>query len=239
MLDIKKMKEKLSQLNNKGGGSSSFFKPVEGTQNIRIVPTADGDPFKAFHFHYNLGDKGFLCPKRNFGDDCPACEFVRKLFADGNDESVAMAKQLMAKQRFASPILVRDEAPEVKIWTYSKTVYEELLKLVLNPDYGDITDVDEGFDLTLEYGKPAGAMFYQSKITPRRKTSALCEDMDSEECSKLLDTVPDFASLWPRKTTEEVQVLLDAKLDDDSEDVEQYGGTVNAVDAAVASLGGN
>ncbi len=74
-IDLQKMRAKLAALS--GGGSkskSSFWRPQDGEQQIRIVPTPDGDPFKNYHFHYNLGNNaGFLCPKKNFGDDCPVC----------------------------------------------------------------------------------------------------------------------------------------------------------------------
>ena len=73
-LDMEKMKDRMSALKNKGDGNRVFWRPQDGEQTIRIVPTADGDPFKDFHFHYNVGsNSGFLCPKRNFGDNCPVC----------------------------------------------------------------------------------------------------------------------------------------------------------------------
>ena len=54
--------------------------PQDGENNIRIVPTADGDPFKERYFHYGVGEQSFLCPKRNFGDDCPVCNFGNQLW---------------------------------------------------------------------------------------------------------------------------------------------------------------
>jgi len=48
---------------------------------------------------------------------------------------------LFARQRFFSPIILRDDKdPVIKVWGYSKTVYEKLLNKVINPEYGDITD---------------------------------------------------------------------------------------------------
>ena len=82
-LDMKKMRAKKQALENRGDGgkSSSFWKPQEGEQTIRIVPTADGDPFKDYWFHYNVGkNSGFLCPKKNYGEDCPVCDFASKLW---------------------------------------------------------------------------------------------------------------------------------------------------------------
>ena len=106
-LDMKKMMERKKLLDNKG--NNSFWRPQDGEQTIRIVPTADGDPFKDFWFHYNLGNNpGFLSPKRNFGEDCPLDSFVRNLW-NGSDEDKRMAKKLSARQRFFAPVLVRGE----------------------------------------------------------------------------------------------------------------------------------
>ena len=45
-INLAKMKEKLDALENKGSGASVFWRPEDGEQTIRIVPTSDGDPFK-------------------------------------------------------------------------------------------------------------------------------------------------------------------------------------------------
>jgi len=210
-IDLKKMRQKLADLHNKGGnsGGAKFWKPSEGENVIRILPSPDGDPFKHFHFHYNVGEKaGFLCPKKNFGDDCPVCDFVSKLYNDGDDESRQLARKLVAKSRFFSPVLVRgEEAEGVEVWGYSKTVYENLLQLVLNPDYGDITDAHNGTDLVLTYGKAPGAMFPSTNITARRKTSALVPDAD--QMSELLDNEVDFDKLFEVKSKDDVSAILD------------------------------
>ena len=93
-LDMTKMKERMDSLKNNGGcKNKDFWRPQDGEQTIRIVPTADGDPFKDFHFHYNVGaNSGFLCPKRNFGDECPVCNFATKLYNEKTPESIKEAK---------------------------------------------------------------------------------------------------------------------------------------------------
>ena len=176
-IDMKKMREKYNSLKNKGGGKKDlFWKPQDGDQVIRILPTADGDPFKEFWFYYNLDKGPVLCPKRNFGEDSPVLDFASALYKEGTPDSIELAKKLFPKQRFFSPVLVRgEEGLGVRVWGYSKTVYEQLLQLVLNPDYGDVTDLDEGTDLVLNYGKKAGAMFPSTKLTPKRKASPVCK----------------------------------------------------------------
>ena len=207
---MKKMKEKLNALQNRGQGSkNNFWRPQDGETTIRIVPTEDGDPFKEFWFHYNLGNNpGFLSPKRNFGEDDPLDSFVRSLFNEGSEDSVKMAKNLMARQRFFTPVVVRGEEDQgVRVWGFGKMAYQELLSLVLNPDYGDITDTEEGTDLVITYGKPAGAQFPQTSITPRRRSSGLAKT--KKETKELLDQVPDFVELFERKTPGQVQNMLD------------------------------
>ena len=141
--------------------------------------------------------------------------------------SIEMAKKLFPKQRFFSPVIVRgEEAQGVRVWGYSKTVYEQLLQLVLNPDYGDVTDVDEGTDLVLNYGKAPGAMFPSTKLTPKRKTSPACKDGDSD-CKDLLGEIPDFDGLFERRSTEQVQELLDKFMQggEEKEEVKKYGSS--------------
>jgi len=221
-IDLAKMKAKRDALENRGG-KSAFWRPEDGETVIRILPTSDGDPFKEFWFHYNLGkNPGFLSPKKNFGEEDPLNDFIRQLYNDGSDESVKMAKNLSARQRFFSPVIVRGQEEEgVRLWGYGKTAYKELLNLVLNPEYGDITDVNEGTDLVINYGKPAGAQFPQTAITPRRRSSALAETED--DISGMLDSIPSYEEVFEsaRKTPTEIQQMLDEFLlgEEDAEEV--------------------
>lgn len=251
-LNLDKMRDKLNTLTGKADSSKRvFWKPQDGENNIRIVPTPDGDPFKEFFFHYNVAQGGFLCPKHNFGDDCPVCNFANKLWNEGTDESKKMAKDLFKKQRFFSPVLVRGEESEgVRIWGYGKMAYEKLLTIVLDPDYGDVTDPETGNDLKIMYGKQPGASFPRTDIRPRPRKSVLCDDAvgGDERCAELLETIPSFDNLFERKTTEEVAAILDAFLDGDSQDnqVEKFNTAAPAspssndsVDAAFNDLLGN
>ena len=54
-IELAKMKVKRVALEKRGNGKNSFWRPDDGETVIRILPTSDGDPFKEFWFHYNLG----------------------------------------------------------------------------------------------------------------------------------------------------------------------------------------
>ena len=246
-IDIKKMREKLNKLNDKSGKgkTTQYWKPIENADSsIRIVPTEDGDPLKEFYFHYLRSEKKFqsvLCPKKNFGENCPMCDLVSKLYKEGDEESRKMAKDMSAKQRFFSPIVVRGEEEKgVQLWGYSKTIYEELLKLMLNPEYGDITDQDEGLDLVVSSSKKAGKMFAETSLTPKRKSSPLASR--KELITEIVNHGTDFDNLFERKTASQVAEILDNFLKgggDEGGEVSEPASSDDAedLDSAMKSLG--
>ena len=244
-IDLAKMKAKREALENRGDGKTVFWRPEDGEQTIRILPPSDGDPFKEYWFHYNLGkNPGFLSPKKNFGESDPLDDFIRQLYKDGSEESVKMAKNLSARQRFFSPVIVRGEEDKgPRLWGFGKMAYKELLNLVLNPDYGDITDVAEGTDLVINYGKPPGAQFPQTAITPRRRPSALSQSEDTTR--NWLDSIPDFDDVFDRKTPEQVQAMLDEFLldandaEETSTETSRYDNNTSQVDKAFEELLGS
>ena len=63
----------------------------------------------------------------------------------------------------------------------------------------------------MTYGKPPGANFPKTTLTPRRRTSPLCDDVvgGDEECNRLLANIPKFDALFTVKSEEEVQAALD------------------------------
>ena len=114
-INMELMRRKLATLrgDNKGNGNSVFFRPDDGDTDIRIVPAPDGDPLREMFFHYNVGNHqgGIMCPKRNFGENCPICEFASSLWREGSDkndeESKKLAKSLFVRTRYFSPVVVR------------------------------------------------------------------------------------------------------------------------------------
>ena len=237
-INMELMRRKLATLRgeNKGNGNSVFFRPDDGDTDIRIVPAPDGDPLREMFFHYNVGNHqgGIMCPKRNFGERCPICDFASSVWreaADNNDEeSKKLAKSLFVRTRYFSPVVVRGREDEgIKVYGYGKTAYELLLGYILDPEYGDVTDINEGTDITLTYTKPTkpGA-FPQTNLKMRRNTSPLIEDVDA--ISPLLDRMPDFDSLFERLTPEQIDAILDEQLASDgsaesrSSQTTKYGG---------------
>ena len=248
------MRKKLESLKTNGKSDkkeSPFFKPAAGDQDVRFLPSDDGDPFKEYHFHYNLGE-AFLCPKRNFNEKCSVCDYAFDLWKEGTDESKKMAKNIFARQRFFSNVIQRgNEALGPKPYGYGKETYEQLIETVLDPDYGDITDAEEGRDFKLNYklAEKKGS-FPKTKLTVKPKQTPIAKS--KKEIKEVLEKAKPISSFLVRKTTEEVKAALEAFLDDPfaDEGVKKYGGgspetssetdagsgEINSVDDAIEEL---
>ncbi|MDP3986986.1 MAG: hypothetical protein Q8P81_02055 [Nanoarchaeota archaeon] len=213
-LDLSKIKERLAVASGQkkaGDSSNTFWKIPQGESVARIVPTPDGDPFREHFQHYNVGKSmPFLCPRKQFGEQCPVCEYVNKLFKSSNEDDIALAKKIMSKPRYFSPVMVRGEEDKgLRWWSYSKTTYVKLLKLVNRTDeYGDITDPEHGTDLVISYSTPKGASFPITDFEPRRKESPICKDLTDDRCKELLETIPDLEKSLNRKSSSDIQKAL-------------------------------
>ena len=116
---------------------------------------------------------------------------------------------------------------------------------MLDEDYGDITDPNEGTDLVIGYSKPAGASFPETKITPRRRSSLLHED--ETQARTLMESVPDFDEVFSdaRRSTTQVADILDRFLNTVDESVSNQpaaatsAGSVSDVDKAFSELLGS
>jgi hypothetical protein len=79
-------------------------------------------------------------------------EFCEKLKSSGNSDEWKLGKKMEPKMRTYVPILVRGlESEGVKFWGFGKQVYTELLGIISDPDYGDISDPMGGRDILVEF----------------------------------------------------------------------------------------
>ena len=171
-MDMNQIKSRLNQLQSTSSTKDNFWKPQPGKSIIRIVPYLHNksNPFIELFFHYGLGgNKTYLSPA-SFGRPDPVEEFANKLKSSGDKDEWIQGKRLEPKMRTFAPVIVRGQENEgVKFWGFGKTVYQELLSIIADPDYGDITDPTNGRDIMVERITPAEAGNQYGKTTIRVK----------------------------------------------------------------------
>ena len=210
-MDINAIKSKLSQLQSTTSTKENFWKPEPGTQVVRIVPYKHNkdNPFIELFFHYNLGNnKTYLSPL-SFGRPDPVMEFADKLKSTGNKDEWIQGKRLEPKMRTFAPVIVRGKESEgVKFWGFGKTVYQELLGVIADPDYGDITDATNGRDIGIERQTPAEAGNQYGKTTVRVKPNQTAITEDSEMLQSIFDNQADLTELYTEPTYDELKEVL-------------------------------
>ena len=213
-IDLNKMRQKHAALTNRGGDSNDFFwKPDEGTHQIRLVCPETGDPFFEAYYHYGMGSEGkttVLSP-RTYGEEDPIAEYGTSLWNEGTDSSKEAAKRFWPKMRVFAPVVVRGEEDKgVRWWGFSRTTYQALLDVVLDPEYGDITDTEKGTDIRIDYGKKQGQSFPTTDVRPMRRTSPLADTED--KVATLLESLPSADNVFDRTTYDQCERVLNETL---------------------------
>lgn len=197
---LAKLKEKMASVDV--GGESGFWRPESGKPStIRILPPVGGMDyfFQEVGRHYSLPDGSVeVCP--NFTTSgtelCPICELVRQLYK-GSSSDRALAGKLRCSKSFWMNVVVRDkddpdgiEASGPYIWTPGTSVFTQLMALINNPDYGDISDPSkEGVDIVVE--RRGEGLKTEYFITTRRKSSPLHDNQDTVD--EWLDSARDLS----------------------------------------------
>ena len=210
-MDINAIKNRLTQLESTSSTTKSFWKPQPGKQVVRIVPYKHNkdNPFIELFFHYNLGNnKTYLSPL-SFGRPDPVAEFADKLKSTGNKDEWIQGKRLEPKMRTFAPVIVRGKESEgVKFWGFGKTVYQELLGVIADPDYGDITDATNGRDIGIDRQTPAEAGNQYGKTTVRVKPNQTTITDDATLLTSIMDNQSDLVELYTEPTYDELKEVL-------------------------------
>lgn len=197
-MDLNKIKSKLNTIKSNGSSgakSPHLFQVPDGKTTVRIVPLKSNPdwPFFEAYFHYGMNKRTYVSPI-TYGNADPIMEFAQDAQEAAQDKDQwKQAKQLEPKRRVYAPILVRGKESEgVKFWGFSDSIYEAILGLCEDPDYGDITDLEKGTDLVIHKKTPeeVGNKYGETSITPKRNASPVAPDNKINEVVKLIQDQP-------------------------------------------------
>ena len=222
-MDLNAIKNRLSQLQTTNNRTSNLWKPSPGSQVVRIVPykfNAD-NPFIELYFHYDLGGKNYLSPI-SFGRPDPIEEFAQKLKSTGSKDDYRLGRKIEAKMRTFAPVMVRGEETQgVKFWGFGKTVYQELLSIIADPDYGDITDPVNGRDVAVEFktAEETGKSFPSTSIRVKPNQTPITEDASVLESIK--ETQKNITEIYQERSYDELTQALNDYLNGESSSEEE------------------
>ena len=208
IMDINAIKSRLNQLQNTSSTANAFWKPQPGKSQIRITPYNENkdNPFVELFFHYSLVPNKTVLSPLSFGRPDPVQQFADKLKASGDKDEWIQGKRIEPKMRTFAPVIVRGEESEgVKWWGFGKTVYQELLGIIADPDYGDISDVMTGRDIVVERQTAAEAGNQYGKTTIRVKPNQTALVEDATLSQNLITNQPNIVELYNEPSFDELK----------------------------------
>lgn len=210
-MDISLALKRFQSLQNNTKKSDSIWKPENGKSVVRIVPYKfnKSNPFIELFFHYNINNKTYLSPV-SFGRPDPIVEFAEKLKRTGSTDDWKAGKKMEPKLRTFAPVIIRGRENEgVKFWGFGKTVYQDILAYIADPDYGDITDAMTGRDIILEVSSPeeSGNTYGQTKIRVKPNPSKISDD--SEAFKTALENQKEITELYQEMSYSELKSVLE------------------------------
>ena len=201
---LAKMRERMEKT-DVGEGGVGFWRPKVGRSIIRILPEVgsmeEGVWWTVVGKHYGLPGApkaGEFCPSfvSEGKEPCPICEMVSVLWK-GSESDKAMASQLGLRKQYWMNIVARD--PKDKggdtgdgpyVYTPGVTIFKYIQALMLDAEYGDITDIDDGIDLVVDRKGEGVKTEYQ--LMPRgRGRCPLHKDEDQQQ--EWLDNAKDLS----------------------------------------------
>lgn len=223
-LDIKTIQAKKEDLDQRmsRGGDWTFWTPSDGRNVVRVMPPKGKAKmfFEEVPMHFSLGPSGKAACTclSHFDEDCPVCEVVNKWKKSKSEEDQKRAQDMSKKTRVYMNIVDRsDDEEKIQVASVGVMILSEILNIIVDPDYGDITDFEEGFDITITRSGKGRNTDY--KVMPKRSQSVAVKKMDADELDEAL---PDLTAIAQQKSYDEVNRLMNGETDEDEDEDEGF-----------------
>lgn len=196
---LAKLQQKMRDTDT-GGGRAGFWEVPQGDTTIRILPPVGQMEFFFQEVgQHRLPDGKFVyCPSFTTDGElpCPICELVNQLYKSTNPADKDLASQLRKQRKYWMNVIARDKkdkggdtADGPHILTAGVTIFRAIQTLVTSPDYGDISDPEEGYDVVLH--RQGEKLDTQYSLMPRKNASPLHSDRD--EAERILEAAMDLS----------------------------------------------
>ncbi len=192
--ELRKKYDQIQKAQSGGGGNDDFLKKFfmmeEGTSVIRVLPSQEGSEqeFYAETAIHRINDKNYHCPRVK-GHDCPVCDLYYRLWkVEGpmKDEAQDLARQIKPRKRYYMNVVDRrDES--VKILSMGMKLFGKILDCFFDEDYGDITNLTEGWDFKVVKDTQGQWPNYDKSAPKPKQTSAGSDKQIAEWMDELHD----------------------------------------------------
>lgn len=152
----------------------------DGIYTLRILPPhGESRQFwLEFQKAFNVGpNRKHIVPLAQFAQECPLQKRIDELNKAGDELSKKEAAKMRPKSRVSMMVIDRkNEAAGPQIWETNLDVFRDVLTIMSDPDFGDITHPETGTDIAVSYVKEGRTGFSEWSPQPKRNASKLSDN---------------------------------------------------------------
>lgn len=222
-LNMEAIQKAKQRLERQGGGNGAAFDKIVSGKNIRRILWPKGDNeicYTEGSIHFGLGEDGktsMVCRKTaNPNNRCPICEYMNTLQRSKNKIDKKLADTIKPRKRIYFNVLDRDNKidgeEEIKIMAVGVTVQRQIVGILCDPDYGDITDFETGRDITIR--RSGQGLNTEYSTMPKPQPTPASTTMTKEEIE---NAMPDLDALWNIPSIEDMENFLNGENGDDED----------------------
>lgn len=219
-LDIDALRKKMQEVkdNQNRSGNADFWIPKEGRNVIRILPAMDGQEFYSeAKVRYNVGPKKKMVtvPLDSSPKNCPIHKFVDDLYKTKDKDDEKLAKKMKASSRYYFNIIDRSVGEDeegygkVQVFGCGSTIFTDILGIICDPDYGDITDPEAGYDIIITKSGKGLDTEYKTVARPKQTPIGIPDWKEK---------LNDLAKIATPKSYEKRQEILEGSESSDDEE---------------------
>ena len=193
-------------------GSQVRFDKLSTGKNLRRILFPKGtynNFYEEGYMHFGIGDdkKTYTC-LRTFDPraKCPICEYSERMSKSKDKAEKQQGDMYRARKRAYVNVINRDadsELDEPLVLPIGMTILKQLIGIICDPDYGDITDFENGRDVTIKRAGTGLNTEYDVLPKPNKSiasTTVTPENLDAQ--------MVDLKSLFKESTYEELHEAL-------------------------------
>jgi hypothetical protein len=220
-IDLSKIQSKLTELTEGAKGREAkpnrWWSPREMNKQYKIrvfaFPDNDGLPFYTQKVYKNIDDWRPLTAPSQFGLPDPVKEAIdsiyekRAQFDKDSEEYKECNRQLRTiwpREQHYALVLDRERPEEgLKIWSLAQTHVQKIYKWMTDSDYGDVTDIRDGFDIKVDKSNVNNKTTIDLSISPRPSAAGTDEEVEA-----WFSDLPDLKEMTPPLEFDKLHEML-------------------------------
>ena len=233
-LNITELRAKLNELKGGGANRNfdfleKFYNPPDwndtlpSRSTIRVLPGPTNESgeneiwFSETALH-KINGKNYHCPKK-INKPCPICEYYGALWSTEKPENIEIAREIKPKKRFYMNVIARERVVPNKetgendvrkndgplIYSCGVKVFEKILKFMVDEEYGDITELLNGYDFQVRKERQGEWPNYDDSKSMKNSSVAGNE----EEIVEWMNNLHDLGALIRYESYDSLRQQLD------------------------------